>query len=285
MEETLNPSVEPAGESVQPQAAPDGDVVYLSDLNTASDEGSTVEGNAQADEQAASETHADGAQQPEQAENQNVGTSKDFSAALNKRTAEIQAREQAKYESSDEYQFGRMMLQQRAARENITVQEARRRYEQEQVSSQAAEYQRDPKKFFEDYVRTQNGTPPVQQAQPQQLQSEAAIISQQIVEARENGLLPESFSPADATPAFISDIQRFGIEGAARLFAVSKPQAPTAANIADELERRRSAPRPMRPASQGGGAGAPRFDRMTDEQFKKIDADIERAIMEGKRIR
>lgn len=290
MEQSLVENVAVANETTQGDTASGNDVVYLSELDVGVDEGSTVERDAQIDESAAPNARGDGAEQPDNARNQNA-TPKDFSVALNKRVAEIQAREQAKYESSDEYQFGRMMLQERAAREGITVQEARRRYENEQVSSQADEYQKNPKKFYEDFVRYRN-SPPVQQAQPQQLQPEAhgvnvvaPSLARQIVEAKQNGLLPETFSPADVTPEFVSHVQQFGVQEAARRLAAPQQGFATAASIADELERRRRAPRPMRPASQGAAMGAVNFRGMTDEQFNKYDAQIEKAIMEGKRVK
>jgi len=221
-----------------------------------------------ADEPAAEPAH-DGDAKPK------IENQKDFNYALNRRLEDERKKYARRYESSDEYQIGKMLLQDRAAKDGITVQEARRRIESERIEAQAKQYAENPQSFYQDYIRAK---------QPEQtpIQDPAMNLSQQIIEARESGVLPEEFSPEHVNSDFVENVQRYGIEAASKIWQAQQSPKVAVDSIADEIEKRRNMPKPMNPAS--GNVTPPRinFSDMSSEEFWKLDAKIKEAQLRGK---
>lgn len=221
-----------------------------------------------ADEQGAEHTQ-DGAAKPK------IENKTDFHYVLNRRLEDERKKYAKRYESSDEYQIGKMLLQDRAAKDGISVQEARRRIESERIEAQAKQYAENPQSFYQDYIRAK---------QPEQtpIQDPAMNLSQQIIEARESGVLPEEFSPEHVNSDFVENVQRYGIEAASKIWQAQQPSKVEADRIADEIEKRRNMPKPMNPVS--GNVTPPRtnFSEMSSEEFWKLEKQVQEARLRGK---
>lgn len=263
MEETITAPTESIGT--------EADVVTLSEL-FADDAGGTAE--PEQTETVATESHDGGAEQPEPIRNQ-----KDFNAALRVRLQEKEASVARRFESSPEYRLGQQLLRDRMSREGITAEEAAVRIERDMIAQQAAEYQKNPQRFYEDYLRNQT-----QPASRQSVQQDpAANIAQELIAAKESGLLPDSFDPQrHLTPEFMADVQEYGVRAAARIFSASAASADAYAN---EVAARQRVPQPIRTSGSSMRQAKPDFASMTDAQFRAYSEKIDKALATGKKVR
>ncbi len=238
------------------------DEINLSDLMQSDNpENETVGGQPDA----AAESRDDGAQ--------DTGRDQDaIDAALRKRLAA----EREKFQRTPEFLAGQMLLQERMAKDGISAAEALERIRRERNTERAQEYVKNPAAFYEDYLNNRQTAPP-----PAPQASEAETLAQQMTAAGEAGLIPPSFDPKrDMNAAFVGNLQRYGAEAALEIW---KAQQSTA--VQTEVQRQKAAPRPMRVG--GGSVSAPKldFENMTDEEFAKIDKQIEQSLRMGRRVR
>lgn len=275
MEETINTTAEATESGAEGFG---GNEVNISDLLTDNPQG-TVEAPGAENAQEPI-TRSDGAEPERPIQNQT-----DFNAALKTRLAEKEATVSRRYTSSPEYQLGKMLLAERMQKDGVSAEVAAQRIRQERIDQRAQQYKQDPQEFYRDYLQSQTQPAPAPQANPMQNapQDEASTLAQQLYDAKQAGILPDSFDPnKHITREFISDVQRFGVEAAARIFQV---QTASTDSIVSELERRRQQPQPIRPT--GGSVSAPKIDiaNMTDAEFAALDAKIGDAMAKGKRVK
>ena len=270
MEETIATMTDGIGAEVSASAGAEPDVVNLSDLFI--DEAGGAAEPTQT-ETVTPEAHDGGAEPTDP-----IRSQKDFNAALRVRLQEKEASVSRRYESTPEYRLGQQLLRERMSREGISAQEAAARIERDMIAQQAAEYQKNPQRFYEDYLRTQN-QPQARQTAPQ---DPAASIAQELIAAKEAGLLPDSFSPQHLTPEFIADVQEYGIKAAARIFAAS---AASADAYAGEVAARQRVPQPIRTSGSSMRQAKPNFATMTDAQFDAYNKRIEAELAKGKKVR
>ena len=272
MDENTNTSVEtmePAAETFG------GEEIDVADLMRNPAQG-TVEPPA-AESEPAAESHSDGAQPERPIQNQT-----DFNAALKTRLTEKEATVSRRFLESPEYQLGRMLLADRMQRDGVSAEEAAQRIRKERIDQRAQQYQQNPQEFYKDYLQSQTQPTKPAQQQPAQ-QDEASSLAQQLYDAKQAGILPDGFDPdKHITREFISDVQRFGVEAAARIL---QAQSASTGSIVSELERRQRQPQPIRPT--GGSVAAPKvdFENMSDADFAALDAKIGAAMAKGKRVR
>lgn len=263
MEETIATTTEGIGA--------EADVVNLSDL-FADEPGGAAE--PEQTETVAPESHDGGAEPTEP-----IRTQKDFNAALRVRLQEKEASVSRRFESSPEYRLGQQLLRERMSRDGITAEEAAARIERDMIAQQAAEYQQNPQRFYEDYLRNQTNPTARQSAR----QDPAASIAQELIAAKESGLLPDSFDPQrHLTPEFMADVQEYGVKAAARIFSAS---AASADAYASEVAARQRVPQPIRTSGASMRQAKPDFSTMTDAQFKAYSEKIDKALATGKKVR
>lgn len=263
--ETMEPAAETFG----------GEEIDVADLMSNPAQG-TVEPPA-AENAPAAESHSDGAQPERPIQNQT-----DFNAALKTRLLEKEATVSKRFQESPEYQLGRTLLADRMQRDGVSAEEAAQRIRKERIDQRAQQYQQNPQEFYKDYLQSQTQPTKPAQQQPAQ-QDEASSLAQQLYDAKQAGILPDGFDPdKHITREFISDVQRFGVEAAARILQV---QSASTGSIVSELERRQRQPQPIRPT--GGSVAAPKvdFENMSDAEFAALDAKIGAAMAKGKRVR
>lgn len=218
------------------------------------------------------QTQDDAAQQEPVIKNQT-----DFNAALKNRLQEKEASVSRRYQNSPEFLLGQELLRERM-QNGMSAEQAYQQILDERVKSKAESYRKNPQNFYEDYLRSQSLRQPAPQADP----SDAQSLAEQLIDARENGLLPEDFSPADITPDFIADVQEYGVKAAARIFNASHVATD---NVLSKVNANSRLPRPMR--TNGANVPPPKLNipDMSDEAFAKLDKRIEEALAKGKRVR
>lgn len=248
------------------------------------DEGTAETAEVAADEQPEAEAR-DGGAEPK------IKDQTDFNAVLGRRLNDERARSRKKYESSDEYQLGKMLLKERAERDGVTVQEARKRIEDEHAETLANKYESDRKSFYRDYardkLRASSPKPDADEGEEPDTESLAQSIARQVFDAQESGLLPEGFDPSgpDADETFLRNVQRFGPEAAGQIWSAQHAKVDEARAVADEIEKRRTMPRPMRPVGAPVTPPTPDFSKMSAEQFRKLEKSIDTALLNGKKPR
>lgn len=207
------------------------------------------------------------------------------SKAFARRLAEARAKDRQKFESDPAYQYGKLLLQQRAAKDNVSLDEAYRRVQADRVQQQAAEYAKNPQAYYEDVLRgnIQPQQAQVQQTQnaPDQIQSAANAIVQELIAADQKGIIPDGFDLNKAGSDFVGYAFEHGVEAALDRWQTSHASVDT---VVSELQRRNAAPKPIRPI--GTPAGAPRLDvsGMPKKDFLKLMADAKKAAMSGRRV-
>ena len=223
------------------------------------------------DEDTVEESHDDGAQSEPVIKNQT-----DFNAALKTRLQEKEASVSRRYQNSPEYMLGQELLRERM-QNGISAEQAYQQILDERVKQKAESYKQNPQNFYEDYLRSQTRQP-----EPQDDGGDAQSLAEQLIEAREAGLLPEDFSPADITPDFISDVQEFGVRGAAKIFNASHVSTD---NVVSKLNANKRLPKTMR--TDGVNVPPPKLDieNMSTEDFAKFDKRLADALAKGKRVR
>lgn len=188
--------------------------------------------------------------------------------------------ERRKYEATPEYLLGQQLIRERAARENISAAEAYNRIRNDHVQSKAEQYAQNPKDFYADYLtqQLQPQTPPTPQIT--NVPNSASSLTQQLIAA---GAMDMGFQPQHITPQFAADAQQYGVPTALLLW--QRGQAPTQDAVVATLEQRKRAPQPMRPMSNGGTVPTRDYASMSSEEFRKLEAKLQQATLDGRRVR
>jgi hypothetical protein len=180
------------------------------------------------------------------------------------------AKERSKYESSEAYRLGEMLLNERAKRDNVSRAEAFKRIQDERDKETAETYAKDPTRFYQDYLKDKR-TP---QAAPNDTGSEARRIGDELLEMQSNGELPEGFDMSKIDRSFYNDMATNGVKAAVDAWKVNA-----------EMERRKNGPKPMRPTGSNPKAAPYDFTKMSDEEFLKLKEKVKAARLSGKTVR
>ena len=200
---------------------------------------------------------------------------KDIDAAFGKRFAQ----ERRKFEQTDEYRLGSMILDERAKRDGITKAEAFARIQQERVDATAEEYAKNPKAFYRDYLNAQQRPAPAQESEAETPQAQAKRIGETLAGMHQRGELPDGFDIKALDRDTYANIVEYGAPAAMRIWAAEHGPA-------RELARRQSGPAPMRPTSGASQQSAPTdYSKISTEEWRKKQAEIKRAVLDGKRVR
>ena len=203
-------------------------------------------------------------------------TQKDIDKAFGQRLAQ----ERRKYEHSDAYQLGQMLLDERAKKEGITTAEAYRRIQQERLDARADTYARNPKEFYKDFL--QGNTPRQSTFQPatqEDPQAQARRVGEELASMYEAGQLPQGFDiQSSLDQDTYNNIVEYGASAAMRIWAAEHGPAM-------EIARRQSGPAPMRPTSANKQSAPSDFTQLSSEEFAKKRAEIRKAYLDGKRVR
>ena len=200
----------------------------------------------------------------------------DFNAALRTRLQEKEASVSRRYQNSPEYMLGQELLRERM-QNGISAEQAYQQILDERVKAKAESYKQNPQNFYEDYLRSQS-----RQYEPQQSYDDNQSLAEQLIEAKEMGVLPEDFSPEDITPDFIADVQEFGVRGAAKIFNASHV---TTDRVVSKIAANQRLPRTMK--TDGANVPPPRLDieHMSSDDFAKLDERLTEALAKGRRVR
>ena len=209
-------------------------------------------------------------------------TQKDIYRAFGQRLAQ----ERRKYEQSPEWQLGSMYLDERARRDGVSRAEAYQRIQQERLDERADAYARNPKQFYSDLLSGNVSTPqrptysqesvPLSQVSPE---TQAQRVGAELANMYQNGQLPDGFDIRTSLDQdTYNNIVEYGAPAAMRIWAAE--HGPAA-----ELARRQSGPAPMRPTSSNKQSGPTDFSQMSTEDFFKKRAEIQKALLDGKKVR
>lgn len=222
-----------------------------------------------------------------------IKTQKDFQRALDSRLsgAKQQGYERGKQDAynSPEMQFVRALIEDRAREKGITAAQALQELQNERIRAKSEDYAKNPARFYEDMMLGRN------QFQAQQTRQSGYMpveeMARQMAAAVSANEIPEGFDINNPGEQFFADANRYGsVSAALRIFKAEHAgelQAKANANqIATELQRRQKAAKPMTPTSANPAAPtSPNYATMSSEQFKKLESQIKKAAMEGKRVR
>ena len=199
----------------------------------------------------------------------------DFNAALKTRLQEKEASVARRYQSSPEFMLGQELLRERM-QNGISAEQAYQQILDERVKAKAESYRQNPQNFYEDYLRQQS------RQEYRSGSDDASSLAEQLISAREMGLLPEDFSPKDITPDFIENVQEFGVRGAAKIFNASRVSTD---NVVSRVSANQRLPRPMK--TDGINVPPPKLDieHMSTEDFEKLDQRLSEALAKGRRVR
>ena len=209
-------------------------------------------------------------------------TQKDIDRAFGQRLAQ----ERKKYEQSPEWQLGSMFLDERARRDGVSRSEAYQRIQQERLEERADAYARNPKQFYSDLLAGNVSTPqrptysqesvPLSQASPEM---QARRVGAELANMYNAGQLPDGFDVRTSLDQdTYNNIIEYGAPAAMRIWAAE--HGPAA-----ELARRQPGPAPMRPTSSNKQSGPTDFSQMSTEDFFKKRAEIQKALLDGKKVR
>lgn len=200
----------------------------------------------------------------------------DFNAALKTRLQEKEASVARRYQNSPEFLLGQQLLRERM-QNGVSAEQAYQQILDERVKAKAESYRQNPQNFYEDYLRSQTRQPEIRSSS-----DDAQSLAEQLISAKESGLLPEDFSPQDITPDFIADVQEYGVKAAARIFNASHASTDS---IVSKVAANQRLPRTMR--TDGINVPPPRLDieNMSTEDFAKLDDRLADALAKGKRVR
>lgn len=208
----------------------------------------------------------------------------DINHILGVRIDAERARMTRRYESSPEYQLGQMLIRDRASREGISAEEAFRKIQSESITQRAEQYAKDPKAFYADYLTQQtrpNATPTPPPNTPPAV--DGATLTSELLKA---GAQEMGFLPQHITAQFVADAQQFGVQAALSFWQRSQSaSAPTADAVVSQLEQRKRAPQPIRPVGKPSTATTMDYSEMSSEDFKKLDAKLRQATLDGRRVK
>jgi hypothetical protein len=207
-------------------------------------------------------------------------TQKDIDRAFGQRLAQ----ERKKYEQSPEWVLGSMYLDERAKRDGVSRAEAYQRIQQERLDARADAYARNPKQFYADLLSGNVQTPqrPNQyspEMPPASPEMQAQQVGAELASMYQAGQLPEGFDIRSSLDQdTYNNIVEYGAKAAMRIWAAE--HGPAA-----EIARRQSGPAPMRPTSSNKQSGPTDFSQMSTEDFFKKRAEIQKALLDGKKVR
>ena len=203
---------------------------------------------------------------------------KDIDRAFGQRLAQ----ERRKYETSDAYQLGQMLLSERAQRDGITPAEAYQRIQQERLDATADAYAKDPKQFYKDWLQGANNQqqrPTFNQPARETPETQAQRVGEELASMYQAGTLPEGFDiRSNLDQDTYNNIVEYGAPAAMRIWAAEHgPQR--------ELARRQSGPAPMRPTSSNKQSGPTDYHDISTADYYKKKEEIRKAILDGKKVR
>ena len=222
-----------------------------------------------------------------------VNNQKDFNDALSKRLSQENTkgynRGKSEIENSPEMKYIRAIIDDRAREKGITREQALRELNEERINARAQQYAKDPASWYRDQMLGQQSNPNAQEgAQTGGLS--VTEIARQMADAIRANELPEGFDPRNPGNDFFETAGEYGVKAALRIWKAehaSEVQAQVdARQIAQEVERRRGAAKPMSPS--GANPAIPReidFNRMSTEEFRAFEAKVKQAQREGKTVR
>lgn len=218
-----------------------------------------------------------------------VNNQKDFNDALSKRLSQENAkgynRAKSEIENSPEMQYIRAVIEDRAREKGITREQALRELNEERINARAQQYVKDPASWYRDQML---GQQPSQNAQLGNLT--VSDIARQMADAIRANEIPEGFDTRNPGNDFFEAAGEYGVKAALRIWKAehaSEVQAQAnARQIAQEVERRRGAAKPMSPS--GANPAVPRevdFTRMSSDEFRAFEQRLKQAQREGKTVR
>lgn len=185
-------------------------------------------------------------------------------------------RERKKYEASNEYQMGKALIEERMARDSVDADEAIKRIKADSIKAKAQNYSRNPEQFFADYLSKQQQT----ELQPQREVTPADRMAQELIAARDAGLIPQDFSPkTDITPEFVQNMQKYGTEAALKMWELTRTAAQSA-----EVNKRKNSVQPMNVSGTSVSAPSVDFSSMSSKEFAAFEKKVKEATMRGKRV-
>lgn len=224
--------------------------------------------------------------EPVQAEKPTTYSREEYDAALGRRAKEVRESVQG----SEEYLLGKELLARRAKADNVSRKEAAKRIREEMFAQEAERLSKDPKALAEAVLRSQMPQEPVEEepvpAPQPTVEDRARAMATAVRDSMRNGRLPADFSIEkclEIYPGIWEDAARLG-EAAAVRIAEERFNALPAQEMARRIEAQRSAPQSFQPSSQP--APVPRgIDDMSDEEFRKLDKQVERYTNAGIHVR
>lgn len=224
--------------------------------------------------------------EPVQAEKPTTYSREEHEAALGRRAKEVRESVQG----SEEYLLGKELLARRAKADNVSRKEAAKRIREEMFAQEAERLSKDPKALAEALLRSQMHQEPVDEAEPEPaqptLEDRARAMATAVRDSMKSGRLPADFSIdrcLEIYPNIWEDAERLG-EAAAVRIAEERFNALPAQEMARRIEAQRALPRSFVPSSQP--APVPRgIDDMSDEEFRKLDKQVERYTNAGIHVR
>lgn len=224
--------------------------------------------------------------EPVQAEKPTTYSREEHEAALGRRAKEVRESVQG----SEEYLLGKELLARRAKADNVSRKEAAKRIREEMFAQEAERLSKDPKALAEALLRSQMPQEPVEEepapAPQTTVEDRAQALATAVRGSMQNGRLPADFSIdkcLEIYPGFFDDAKQFG-EAAAVRIAEERFNALPAQEMARRIAAQRSAPQSFQPSSQP--APVPRgIDDMSDEEFRKLDKQVERYTNAGIHVR
>lgn len=265
-----------------------------------------VQGNATADKKpAATETDAkkadprngDATRGKTSADVEKIENQTDFNRVLRGRLAEERERVERRLKSDEAYQIGQRVLQEIMQRDGITAKEAARKYIDERTEQLADLYDKNPKEYIKAQLKNQFGQR--EEAPPKQVYDDAddttdpKAAGRLLTRMEEDGELPDGFSQESIDRAFVEDVKAFGVRRALSLWerensgaprSTKRSAVPSREDIASDLQKRQKLASPMRVSGGDAQPKAIDYNALTKEQFKALDAEIERGLKQGKKF-
>lgn len=184
--------------------------------------------------------------------------------------------ERKRLEKLPQYRLGKMLLEERMRAENVDAEKAFALITKEHDSAKAQEYAKNPQSFFEDYLNSQRQSAP----EPQAAENEAEALAKQMIEAQNAGMIPASFNPkVDITPDFLRSLQQYGAPAAFAIWDAKRQVAEQA-----EIERQKSAPKPMPVSGSTKTHKKLDFSSMSSKEFWDLENKIQEAKRSGKKV-
>jgi hypothetical protein len=108
-----------------------------------------------------------------------------------------------------------------------------------------------------------------------------------MVDAIRAGEIPQGFDIHNLPTDFMQTYNEYGnVRMALRVWQAEHKSDVQAQQIANELQRRQKAPKPMSPTSANPAQPAPPdYAHMSSKQFNELAAKIEQAALQGKKVR